>query len=222
WTKRRIDEADSPLDNEGQGVGHSSNAALSYLMSSSDSMLKKYLPSASYSHSLVMKYLLKQFQDQGTDEFWDYFVARRFALTSRKFLGICRDLASSGLIRYFRYSNAHMVEFYLGPAWLSLEGVVLKEQELQAISIGEQVTSYHPWRKSKESYPGENYGFPCMEQTERNIGYFHQRLEMSAKWILHHENNVLVRVPVNPHYPTWYSTWQEGYWIHKSENNAKK
>ncbi len=222
WAKRVIDEADSSLNNEEQGLVGSSNAALSYLMPSADSMLEKYLPSAAHSHSLVLKYLLKQFQNQGTDTFWDYFVARRFALTSQKFLNICRDLAKSGLIRYSRRSSAHMVEFCLGPAWLSLEGVVLQEQELQAIVRGEQVANYCPWRKSNESYPGENYGFPCIEQTERNIGYFYQRLGMSAKWILRQEGNILVRIPLNSYYPTWYSTWQDGFWIHKSKNLAKK
>lgn len=222
WAKRIIDEADSPFDNEGQGLAHSSNATLSYLMSSADTMLQKYLPKATDSHSLVLKYLSKQFQNQGTDTFWDYFLARGFALTSRSFLSICRDLAKSGLIRYFRYTAVHMMDFYLGPAWLSLEGVVLTQQELQAIVRGEQVASYHPWRKSNETYPGEKYGFPCMEQSERNIGYFYKGLGMSAKWILRQQGNILVRVPLNPHYPTWHSTWQDGFWTHNSSGFVKE
>ncbi len=222
WAKRIIDEADTPFNNEGQGLVDSSNAALSYLISSADAMLQKYLPTATHSHSLVLKYLLKQFQNQGTDAFWDYFLARGFALTSRKFLSICRDLAKSGLIRYSRYTAAYMMDCYLGPAWLSLEGVVLQEQELQAIAIGEQVASYHPWRKSNESYPGEKYGFPCMEQSECNIAYFYEGLGMSAKWTLRQQGNILVRVPVNPHYLTWYSTWQDGFWTHRSSDFVKE
>lgn len=216
WAKRIIDEADSPFDNERQGLEQPSNSAQSFLMSSAEVMLQKYLPTATDSHTLVLKYLLKQFQDQGTDEFWDYFVARSFALTNRKFLSICRDLAKSGLIRYSRYTAAHMMDFYLGPAWLSLERVTLHEQELQAIVRGEQVASYCPWRKSNESYPGEKYGFPCMVQSERNVGYFHEGFGMSDRWILSQEGNVLVRVPINPHYPIWYSTWQDNLWTHKS------
>lgn len=215
WAKTIIDEADGPLFLEGQALEQHLDAAQSYLMSSASAMLRKYLPQANDRHSLLLKYLIRQFQNQGTDTFWEYFVARGFALTSRKFLSICRDLAKSGLIRYSRYTAAHMMEFYLGPAWLSLEGVVLTQQELQAIAKGEQVASYHPWSKSAESYPGEKYGFPCLERTERNIGYFHQGLGMSAKCILRQEGNVLVRVPVNPNYPTWYSTWQDGFWTHK-------
>ncbi len=222
WGKRIIDKADSPFNNEGQELAQPSNVASSYLMSSAEVMLQKYLPKATDSHSLVLKHLLKQFQKQGTDELWDYFLARGFALTSRSFLSICRDLAKSGLIRYSRYSAAHMMDFYLGPAWLSLEGVALHQQELQAIVRGEQVASYHPWRKSNESYPGEKYGFPCIEQSERNIGYFYQGLGMSAKWTLHQQGNTLVRVPVNPHYLTWYSTWQDGFWTHKSSDFVKE
>ena len=67
----------------------------------------------------------------------------------------------------------------------------------------------------------EKYGFPCMERT-RNIEYFHQGLGMSAKWILRQEGNALVRVPVNPYYPTWYSTWQHGLWTHKSSDSVKE
>jgi hypothetical protein len=222
WGKRIIDKADSPFNNEGQGLAQPSNSTQSFLMSSVEVMLQKYLPKATDSHSLVLKHLLKQFQNQGTDELWDYFLARGFALTSRSFLSICRDLAKSGLIRYSRYSAAHMMDFYLGPAWLSLEGVALHEQELQAIVRGEQVASYHPWRKSNESYPGEKYGFPCMERSERNIGYFHEGFGMPAKWIFRQEGNTLMRVPLNPHYPIWYSTWQDGFWTHRSSDFVKE
>lgn len=45
---------------------------------------------------------------------------------------------------------------------------------------------------------------------------------MSAKWILHQEDNIQVRVPVNPYYPTWYSTWQDGPWTHKSSDFVKE
>lgn len=216
WAKETIDFADSPLSLSGQALEQQLDTASPHLMPHVDAMLHQYLPKATAQHKLLLKYLILQFDNQGTDHVWDYFLARAFAVTSRKFLSLCQAFVKVGLLRYWRFNQTYFMEFCLGSAWLSVEGARLTTEELSAIALGEQIASYRPWWKKDEQYPGEMLGFPCMENEFRNTQYFSQVLGIRQDWQLRHEGKALVRVPINPDYPTWYSTWQSGVWTHKS------
>lgn len=214
WAKAMIDLADRHLLVEEQVLAPPSDTATVHLLPYADVMLHKHLAKATNKHKLLLKFLIREFENQGNAHFWDYFLARAFTVTSQKFLNLCKELVKAGLIRYSRYDSAYMTSFYLGPAWLSQDGVALKAEELSALALGEQAASYRPWWTTEESYPGEKYGFPCQQKDHRNNHYFYQGSETRARWKFRHQDNALVRVAINPNHPTWYSTWHNGIWTH--------
>ena len=215
WAKSMINLAACPLEPAGQAIEQQLETNSSQIMPYADAMLDKYLPKATARHRLLLKYLVSQFGNHGANKFWDYFLSRAFAVTSSKFLSLCRDLVKAGLIRYWRFNSAYFMEFYLGPAWLSLEEVTLSPESLAALALGEQIATYRPWCQQDESYPGQKNGFPCADKTERNIDLFWQGQGMPANWKFAHDGIALVRIPLRSRYPIWHSTWHSGKWTHR-------
>lgn len=217
WAKKMVN-----LTEDGwreQANGQQSNDALVYLLQHLDLMLNQYLPKSTDAHKLLLKYLILKFENKGTAKFWEYFLAPTLALSRQQLLRHCRELVKVGLLRYYRHNRAYMMKFYLGPAWLNAEAVTLRVEELEQIARGETAASYRPWWTGTERYPGEKYGWPCSNDSKQT--FWQPSGTRTGGWAFSHQGNALVRVPTKPNYPTWYSTWQDSAWTHKSVINGK-
>lgn len=161
-----------------------------------DFVISCHCKMSSKSQLLLARYLLLHFGNSGKVDFWDRFLAPTVQLGPRQLTSQLKDLSRQGIIRYIRWPNrACPTSYYLGPAWLSVKGVTLSADEVEAIEDGEMY----------DTDTGYLWSIP-----------FGKQLCEGAR-TLQHEGDAIVRVPSEPKEPIWYSTWKEGEWTHSKK-----
>lgn len=167
-----------------------------------DSAFKDHFPDRDSPAWLLAAYLLLHLSDQGQVNFWEHFLAPTINFKPRTLTHCLKDLDALGIVRYRRWPNRNCPSsFYLGPAWLSVDGLNLNSEELEAIEDGEM------FRTEK----GYLWGLPAGERGGKNSR------------TLQHEGHALVRIPKIPGFSWWSSTWADGVWTHrrKADDNAE-
>ncbi len=140
----------------------------------------------------VIFWLSLHFGSTGKTSFWEEFLIKRLEISKRKLRVITKNLEEMGLITTRHFHKFFPIEYFLGPAWLSVNDLELNTQELEAIVEG--------------------------SRCDRNIPYYDRTSFRGSR--LRHENESIIFIPENP-LDRWYSLKWENQWIVQRKRDEK-
>jgi len=138
WGKEIIDTGNVYSTPVGQRLFADEPTVVRPFLSFFDLIFSHHFPSGDRTYWLLAAYLLLHFGEQGRIDFWDDSLVKKLKLGPRQFMNRRKSLARAGIIRWVSWSNQNCpTTYYIGPAWLSVQGVTLTSVELRALEDGE-------------------------------------------------------------------------------------